>query len=103
MRVVELPARVAELLVRLYRIFPGRFMPPMCRYRPSCSEYMLRSLRLHGLLKGGYLGCRRILRCHPFGRGGFDPVPGDEERARRAYDEELERIAQGIASKQDRS
>ncbi len=84
-----MPARIAELLVRAWRVFPGKLMPPLCRFRPSCSEYMLRALRLHGLLRGGSLGVRRLCRCHPWSKGGFDPVPGDEERSRRAYEAEL--------------
>lgn len=86
---LRLPAFLAQLLVRAWRVFPGRFMPPMCRYRPSCSEYMLRALRRHGLLRGGYLGFKRIGRCHPWSEGGFDPVPGEEEESRRAYEAEL--------------
>jgi len=50
-----------------------------CRYSPSCSHYFLEAVETHGALKGSYLGIRRILRCHPWGGCGYDPVPSTEE------------------------
>ena len=46
-----------------------------CRFAPTCSEYFLQAVEIHGLLRGGFLGVKRLLRCHPWGGGGFDPVP----------------------------
>ena len=46
-----------------------------CRFAPTCSEYFLQAVEVHGLLRGGFLGAKRLLRCHPWGGSGFDPVP----------------------------
>ncbi len=74
-----LPTSILMLLVLFYRHGPGRLLPQVCRFRPSCSEYMLRALKLHGAWRGGWLGAKRICRCHPWHEGGIDPVPGDEK------------------------
>ncbi|WP_203639855.1 membrane protein insertion efficiency factor YidD [Levilactobacillus wangkuiensis] len=62
-------------LVRGYQRWISPLFPPSCRYYPTCSNYMLQALAKHGALKGGLMGIARILRCHPFVRGGVDPVP----------------------------
>lgn len=61
--------------VKFYRknISPTR--PPCCRFSPTCSEYALEALEKYGALKGSYLAFRRLLKCHPFHKGGYDPVP----------------------------
>ena len=61
-------------LVRLYQRFISPLFPPSCRYRPTCSAYMIQALEKHGS-KGFLMGIARILRCHPFVEGGEDPVP----------------------------
>lgn len=61
-------------LVRLYQRLSRRF-PPVCRFRPTCSEYMVQALQTHGVIKGLLLGIWRILRCNPLCAGGYDPVP----------------------------
>lgn len=63
------------LLVRFYQKAISPFLPPSCRYRPTCSSYMLQALDKHGAIKGGLMGLARILRCHPFAEGGYDSVP----------------------------
>ena len=61
--------------VRGYQVAIGPLLPPSCRYYPSCSVYAIEALERHGAMKGSWLAIRRILRCHPFHSGGFDPVP----------------------------
>jgi len=68
-------ARALLLLVRGYQLVLSPFLGGQCRFHPSCSHYTADCLRLHGGLKGSYLGLRRLLRCHPFHPGGFDPPP----------------------------
>ncbi len=64
------------ILIRFYRTyFSGLKTAPSCRYIPCCSEYALLAVEKHGALKGGLLAFWRLLRCNPFSRGGYDPVP----------------------------
>ena len=63
------------LLVRGYQVALSPMMGGCCRFEPSCSEYMIEALTVHGAVKGTLLGLWRILRCHPFGAHGYDPVP----------------------------
>ena len=63
------------LLIKIYQNGISPFLPPSCRYTPTCSQYCLEALRKHGLFKGGYLGIKRLLSCHPWGGSGYDPVP----------------------------
>ncbi len=62
-------------LVYFYRYAISPLTPPSCRFTPTCSEYALEALTKYGLLKGGWLSIKRILRCHPWGGRGYDPVP----------------------------
>ena len=62
-------------IVRGYQVVIGPLLPSSCRYTPSCSEYALEAIDKHGPWRGGWLAVRRILRCHPFPPGGYDPVP----------------------------
>ncbi|MBP5615698.1 MAG: membrane protein insertion efficiency factor YidD [Alphaproteobacteria bacterium] len=62
-------------LVRLYQKFISPFCHGCCRFQPTCSAYMIEALQKHGVIKGLWLGIRRILRCHPWGGHGHDPVP----------------------------
>jgi putative membrane protein insertion efficiency factor len=63
------------LAVRAYQVVLSPLFRGCCRFEPSCSEYMIESLKVHGPIKGLLLGIYRILRCHPFGKSGYDPVP----------------------------
>lgn len=62
-------------LVRLYQLCISPFLPPSCRFYPTCSCYAIEALRRHGVFKGAWLAMRRIGRCHPWQPGGHDPVP----------------------------
>ena len=68
------------LLVRFYQVAISPLKPPTCRFSPTCSTYALEALKKYGLLKGGRLALRRIMRCHPWGGSGYDPVPYKEEK-----------------------
>ncbi len=61
--------------VKLYQWILSPLLPNSCRYTPSCSVYMVEAIKKHGPLKGGWLGLKRISRCHPWGGHGHDPVP----------------------------
>ncbi|MBO6067439.1 MAG: membrane protein insertion efficiency factor YidD [Kiritimatiellae bacterium] len=67
--------QVLVMMVRAYQVALSPMMGGVCRFEPSCSNYMIEALEVHGALKGVLLGLFRILRCHPFGKHGFDPVP----------------------------
>ncbi len=61
--------------IAAYKRFLSPFLPPSCRFSPTCSEYTLLAVERYGVIKGLYLGLKRILKCHPFHPGGDDPVP----------------------------
>lgn len=63
------------LPIRGYQKFISPALPPSCRFSPSCSQYALEAVSKYGALKGIWLGLRRLIRCHPFNPGGYDPVP----------------------------
>lgn len=67
--------RMLMAMVRFYRVAISPLRPPCCRFYPTCSQYALEALEKYGALKGGYLSVRRVLRCNPFHKGGYDPVP----------------------------
>jgi len=72
----ELRERSALVLsVRGYQVALSPLLPPSCRYYPTCSQYAIEALERHGAWRGSWLAARRILRCHPFRPGGYDPVP----------------------------
>jgi putative membrane protein insertion efficiency factor len=66
---------VALWLLRFYRTAISPRLPPSCRFTPTCSEYTYEAIDRYGLLRGGWLGIKRLARCHPFNPGGYDPVP----------------------------
>ncbi|WP_333601169.1 membrane protein insertion efficiency factor YidD [Flavobacterium sp.] len=63
------------LLIYFYKIVLSPLMPATCRFQPTCSSYFMEALKTHGLFYGTYLGTKRILSCHPWGKSGYDPVP----------------------------
>ena len=63
------------LLIRAYQKFISPLFLPKCRFYPTCSAYAYEAVKKFGAFKGGYLAIRRIFRCHPFSKGGIDPVP----------------------------
>jgi putative membrane protein insertion efficiency factor len=63
------------VLIKIYQLLVSPLFPSSCRYTPTCSHYTLESLKKYGLFKGGWLGIKRISRCHPWGGSGYDPVP----------------------------
>ncbi len=67
--------KIALALIRFYQLAISPYRPPSCRFLPTCSEYGYEAIMRFGAFKGGYLAIRRILKCHPFHEGGFDPVP----------------------------
>jgi putative membrane protein insertion efficiency factor len=67
--------RAAVLPLRFYKRFISPFLPPMCRFEPTCSVYAMQAIERHGLVRGAWLALRRLSRCHPFHPGGWDPVP----------------------------
>jgi putative membrane protein insertion efficiency factor len=65
-------------VVGIYRSWISPLTPPSCRFNPTCSAYAMESLERHGALRGSWLSVRRILRCHPWGGSGYDPVPREQ-------------------------
>jgi len=66
---------IAMWLIKFYQNYISRFTPPSCRFHPTCSQYSFEAIEKYGFLKGGWMGVKRISRCHPFNPGGYDPVP----------------------------
>lgn len=69
------PRTLLVLGVRMYQVLLSPLLPAACRYVPSCSNYAIEALERHGAVRGGWLAVKRIMRCHPFRPGGYDPVP----------------------------
>ncbi len=67
--------KLATSLVRFYQLTLGSLVGSCCRFQPTCSEYAKEAYRQHGFIKGSYLTVWRLLRCHPWAKGGYDPVP----------------------------
>lgn len=67
--------RLLILPIRFYQLCISPMSPAVCRFTPTCSQYAIEAITRHGIIKGSYLAIRRILRCHPWGGSGYDPVP----------------------------
>lgn len=74
MKISHLPKNLLLGLIRGYQYFFSPLLPPSCRFIPTCSEYAFQAIDRYGFWRGAFLAARRILRCHPFCRGGYDPV-----------------------------
>jgi putative membrane protein insertion efficiency factor len=77
---MRLATAAAIGLIRIYQWLVSPILPRACRFAPSCSEYAAEAIALHGVGRGGWLALRRLLRCHPWGGDGFDPVPRPRHR-----------------------
>jgi hypothetical protein len=75
--------KIFILLIKIYQNSLGLVFPKSCRFYPSCSEYSIQALRDYGVLKGGWLSFKRVLRCNPFNAGGYDPVKRTDSRKER--------------------
>ncbi len=76
-------AFVSRLLIGSVRFYQGAIsphLPAACRYQPTCSQYAIDAVRIHGAAKGSLLAAKRLLRCHPWGGSGYDPVPPREDK-----------------------
>ena len=70
---------VLVTLLKLYKALLSPLLPPSCRFVPTCSEYAREAIERHGAMRGSWMGLRRLLRCHPFHPGGYDPVVNENE------------------------
>ena len=70
----QIGTNVALKLLRVYKAAISPWLPPSCRYVPSCSEYAMEAVERFGVIRGSVMAAARVLRCHPFVRGGYDPV-----------------------------
>ncbi|CAH0534775.1 Putative membrane protein insertion efficiency factor [Vibrio stylophorae] len=68
-------AWLATKLIRFYQLVISPLIGPRCRFTPSCSQYAIEAIKIHGVIKGGWLTIKRLLKCHPLNDGGYDPVP----------------------------
>ena len=71
----NLPRKSVMCVIRFYRRQISPALPPCCRYFPTCSDYALQAVQKYGAVKGGWLAAKRVARCNPFHKGGYDPVP----------------------------
>ncbi|MDR0477392.1 MAG: membrane protein insertion efficiency factor YidD [Desulfobulbaceae bacterium] len=74
MNIMAWPRLTVLALLRFYRACVSPFLPPACRFEPTCSRYMIEAVGKYGAVRGVFMGLRRLLRCHPFSPGGYDPV-----------------------------
>jgi putative membrane protein insertion efficiency factor len=70
-------------IVRLYQLILSPYLPKNCGYEPTCSQYGIEALQEHGAVKGGWLAIKRVASCHPWGKGGYDPVPKHKSKSQQ--------------------
>jgi putative membrane protein insertion efficiency factor len=70
---------IALAMIRFYKRFISPILPSSCIYQPTCSQYTYEAIERYGVIRGSWMGAKRIARCHPFHEGGYDPVPDVEE------------------------
>lgn len=75
-------SKILILPIQFYRYFISPFTPSSCRHVPTCSEYAIEAIKVHGVIKGFVLGTKRLSKCHPWGTHGYDPVPPKNETLR---------------------
>jgi putative membrane protein insertion efficiency factor len=78
-KITQVPKKLAILLVKAYQQWLSPMLGKNCRFHPTCSFYAIEAINRFGLIKGGWLATKRILKCHPLNEGGFDPVPGSKQ------------------------
>jgi putative membrane protein insertion efficiency factor len=83
---MRLARAIATAPLRAYRRWVSPWKPPMCRFSPTCSQYAIEAVEEHGIPRGALLSIWRLLRCQPFARGGYDPVPARRRRAPADHD-----------------
>ncbi len=71
----SVPARIALFGLKVYKRFVSPWLPPACRFYPTCSEYAAEAIGRYGLRRGAWMGLKRLMHCHPLNPGGYDPVP----------------------------
>jgi putative membrane protein insertion efficiency factor len=74
-RILKILQYLIKGLIRTYQVLISSWMPPRCRFYPSCSQYMLQAVDRFGPFRGTLMGLRRLMKCHPFNDGGYDPLP----------------------------
>ena len=84
-------SRIALAIIRVYKIVLSPLFAGSCRYTPGCADYMSESISRFGFVRGGWLGTKRLCKCHPFGGHGFDPVPTDVNDVDPQIDPEIDR------------
>lgn len=82
--IAAIPSRLSRGMIFLYKKFLSPLLPPACRFRPTCSDYCSEALEEYGFFRGGWLGFKRLMRCNPLFKGGYDPVPGKRTRDKEA-------------------
>lgn len=98
----EIAKTLLLAVLRAYKWAVSPLFPPACRYVPSCSEYAMEAIDRHGAARGMLMASWRLLRCHPFTRGGFDPVPAERQPGAKFAEGEATRGARQLSAHEHR-